>query len=143
MTGGRPLYSNRAAPRLEWVGIRARLFASFILGRSNADMDGGLPRHTSLRDFRTQVGALASHHASQRCHFSVHRGRCCALAGLNFLPRQSVRRKGNFSDLVRRAGYPFTQHQVQTEDGYVLELHRLPRPDSDKVPSPSWSCVRR
>ena len=37
---------------------------------------------------------------------------------------QNVRRKGNFSDLVRRAGYPFEQTVVQTEDGYILELHR-------------------
>jgi hypothetical protein len=86
---------------LEWIGLRARLFAAFVVGRSNeeADDDDVVPQHTSLKDFRTQ----------------------------------NVRRKGNFSDLVRRAGYPFTQIQVQTEDGYILELHRLPRPESDKV----------
>jgi len=46
---------------------------------------------------------------------------------------QNVRRKGNFSDLVKKAGYPFKQYIVHTDDGYLLELHRLPRPESRNV----------
>lgn len=46
---------------------------------------------------------------------------------------QNVRRQGNFSDLVKKAGYPFEQCIVQTDDGYLLELHRLPRPGSKNV----------
>ncbi|XP_055906018.1 lipase 3-like [Eupeodes corollae] len=28
--------------------------------------------------------------------------------------------------LVKRYGYPFEKHTVQTDDGYILELHRIP-----------------
>jgi len=34
---------------------------------------------------------------------------------------------------VAQSGYPFEQIMVTTADGYCLELHRLPRPNSDRV----------
>ena len=29
-------------------------------------------------------------------------------------------------DLIRFYGYPLEEHQVETEDGYILTLHRIP-----------------
>lgn len=28
--------------------------------------------------------------------------------------------------MIQRQGYPVEQHPVQTEDGYILEMHRIP-----------------
>ncbi len=45
----------------------------------------------------------------------------------------TLRRNQNFDTIVRRAGYPFEKVLVSTADGYQLELHRLPKPDSHRV----------
>ena len=98
--------------------------------------EAGVPLNTSLREFRCA-------HACQRSPVPVcgvgclgdvrtwlhvlTRGRRGFFDGLLLLRRgQNVRRKGNFSDLVKKAGYPFKQYIVQTDDGYLLELHRCP-----------------
>jgi len=51
----------------------------------------------------------------------------------HFRAHQPRRRALNFSAKVQRVGYPFQQLFVKTVDGYKLELHRLPRPESEKV----------
>lgn len=28
--------------------------------------------------------------------------------------------------MVKRKGYPFERHRVVTDDGYIIELHRIP-----------------
>ncbi|XP_055905916.1 lipase 3-like [Eupeodes corollae] len=35
--------------------------------------------------------------------------------------------------IVRKHGYPFEKHTVQTEDGYILEIHRIPNLKSSQV----------
>lgn len=45
----------------------------------------------------------------------------------------TLRRNQNFDNIVRRAGYPFEKNLVSTDDGYQLELHRLPKPESNRV----------
>ena len=33
--------------------------------------------------------------------------------------------------LAKKYGYPFEKHRVITQDGYILELHRIPRGRND------------
>lgn len=48
--------------------------------------------------------------------------------------RQGVqRRTQNVRTAIAKDGYPFQSIMVTTSDGYLLELHRLPRPGSDRV----------
>ena len=75
-------------------------------GAEGAERGGGV----QVRDSRHESMSLR--------HFRVHQPR---------------RRALNFSATVQRVGYPFQQLFVRTVDGYRLELHRLPRPGSDKV----------
>ncbi|XP_066262115.1 lipase 3-like [Euwallacea similis] len=42
----------------------------------------------------------------------------------------------NISEFLDKYGYPFESHQVTTEDGYILELHRIPATDGDS-PKPA------
>jgi len=35
--------------------------------------------------------------------------------------------------MIRKAGYPVETHIVQTEDGYLLTLHRIPRQNGAPV----------
>lgn len=35
--------------------------------------------------------------------------------------------------MIRKAGYPAESHTIQTEDGYLLTLHRIPG-DEDSLP---------
>ncbi|KAE8750091.1 Lipase 3-like [Frankliniella occidentalis] len=37
-------------------------------------------------------------------------------------------------ELVAREGYPIELHKVETDDGYILEVHRIPLPGSKKPP---------
>ncbi|KAK8398846.1 hypothetical protein O3P69_004144 [Scylla paramamosain] len=41
-------------------------------------------------------------------------------------------------ELIRARGYPAEVHQVVTEDGYILEIHRIPH-GKDHVPAPAPS----
>ncbi|KAL1489957.1 hypothetical protein ABEB36_013880 [Hypothenemus hampei] len=36
--------------------------------------------------------------------------------------------------LVNTNGYPFEEHEIYSEDGYILSLHRIPRSKYDKAP---------
>jgi len=36
-------------------------------------------------------------------------------------------------ELIEKYGYPVETHQVETEDGYILELHRIPKPGATPV----------
>ncbi|XP_066148930.1 lipase 3-like [Euwallacea fornicatus] len=42
----------------------------------------------------------------------------------------------NTSAFLEKYGYPFEPHQVTTEDGFILELHRIPATDGDS-PKPA------
>jgi hypothetical protein len=35
--------------------------------------------------------------------------------------------------IIQRNGYPIEKHKVTTKDGYLLEMHRLPRPGKPVV----------
>lgn len=37
-------------------------------------------------------------------------------------------------ELIAREGYPVEVHEVETDDGYILELHRIPLKESKKPP---------
>uniref|UniRef100_A0A8D8Z601 Lipase n=1 Tax=Cacopsylla melanoneura TaxID=428564 RepID=A0A8D8Z601_9HEMI len=37
-------------------------------------------------------------------------------------------------DLVRKEGYPVEDHNVTTEDGYILTMHRIPGPPENPLP---------
>ncbi|KAL5276637.1 LIPA.2 family protein [Megaselia abdita] len=60
----------------------------------------------------------------------------CVFAGL--LEERSITSSSiNTQKLVERHDYPFEKYEVQTEDGYILEVHRIPHspkngPGSDK-----------
>ena len=45
-------------------------------------------------------------------------------------PRKS---KYSIRDTIKGAGYPFEQYSVETEDGYYLDLYRIPRVESKDV----------
>ena len=40
---------------------------------------------------------------------------------------------GSTEDIIRKAGYPYERLQVQTKDGYILFLERIPRRESREV----------
>ncbi|TDG48673.1 hypothetical protein AWZ03_005002 [Drosophila navojoa] len=50
--------------------------------------------------------------------------------GATFAVSQSVEDDANLSTigLLQKYGYPAEKHIVNTDDGYILELHRIPRP---------------
>lgn len=44
--------------------------------------------------------------------------------------------------MVRKYNYPFEEHSVTTEDGYVLGLHRIPHGrDANNVPGQNKPAV--
>uniref|UniRef100_A0A1E1WJ86 Partial AB-hydrolase lipase domain-containing protein n=1 Tax=Pectinophora gossypiella TaxID=13191 RepID=A0A1E1WJ86_PECGO len=45
-------------------------------------------------------------------------------------------------DLIRKYGYPLETHEVVTEDGYILEMHRIPHGrDQNNQPDPNKPVV--
>lgn len=39
----------------------------------------------------------------------------------------------NTTELIRSKGYPAEEHQVTTQDGYILTVHRIPNPNKPAV----------
>ncbi|EDW12735.1 lipase 1 [Drosophila mojavensis] len=55
--------------------------------------------------------------------------------GATFAVSQSVEDDANLSTigLLQKYGYPAEKHTVNTDDGYILEMHRIPRPGGRPV----------
>lgn len=34
--------------------------------------------------------------------------------------------------MIKKKGFPFEAHKITSEDGYILELHRIPGPENSK-----------
>ncbi|KAG7308010.1 hypothetical protein JYU34_006647 [Plutella xylostella] len=61
---------------------------------------------------------------------------CIAISGLGAVIVEDIDALGalvsNTAAYIHAAGYPSETHQVVTEDGYILQMHRIPRgPNSD------------
>ncbi|EKX46646.1 AB-hydrolase associated lipase region-containing protein [Guillardia theta CCMP2712] len=95
---------------LEWICWMIRRFLHSVLGSRDYN------RQIREEDELTYRKELSSSTLSLR-KFRAH----------------TPRREHNFSAAVMRVGYPFQQIILDTADGYRLELHRLPRHNSDKV----------
>lgn len=50
----------------------------------------------------------------------------------NFLSKKGIDQRTQ-GEIIQDFGYPYENHQVTTDDGYILSLDRIPREDSNKV----------
>ncbi|KAF5293144.1 hypothetical protein FQA39_LY13754 [Lamprigera yunnana] len=72
--------------------------------------------HDQIKWFQDFVKAIADYKKN------------CVTPNLKFIPQIRVTLKGAYphKQVIKKYGYPLEVHTITTEDGYILELHRIP-----------------